>query len=592
MHIAAFESPLVAASLSHRVCAGLNTNACPDGSLEHQKDLDLSGVYTVTAEWSETQPGYALNMALQSWGIAQVELDYQEDMVCEYTIDSAITTRYSLPALASYTEPYVSPCPVFDTLAALLSYVRCYFTIDTQLYWGKIPQGYVGIALYVLKDPELKVPDPPFVPMFDLHLAQPYSALSAQLIEEAGAEWALRHLPASLSERLKDPRPLVTLGAQPYYQQVVSQPLLKVSRWKPSNQAKQAEKSTRSVWETFLIPHQQLAGYLQQWQEILYRFLPLYCQWSEQLAQQSEVLQRKQLLSPYFERSVTPMGRLAIEMESLRGLAQARLIQNPDQTLTARDLLRWPEFSRRWQLFLNDYGHCGALDLAQPRLHEQGEFWLNTLLIPWCEGRPISDLSWVQRLQAGRLWKDYEALYTLREKLWSDTLWALDQVKRRISAATSLTFQELCLQSLEGLLRDAESVNVSEEMSIITAVEHFESVSDFDGDRLQGRGLQTGLAQGVIWHGSLAMPRLPEGYQPSKTILCLSEVEAVHLPLIQQVSGVLLTRGNPWSQGSHLLREWNKPAIVQIPEAQLLAEGTPVRLNSETGVVDILDALS
>lgn len=608
MRIAAFESPLIAKA-TQRVYGMLTLAAFPTGDLEAHKSWELQGGYVAVTEVTEESDaldsasltGYALNADLQSWGVAQIELDYHEDLVLAYQHKEAITQYYTLPVKA-YTAAYVAPCPAFDNLAALLAYVRRYFTIDAQLYWGRTPQGYVGIALYalidpVLANPVLNLPAPPFTPLFDLHLAEPYSPLSSQLIEAAGTEWALRALPESISDGLKDPRPVVTLGAQPYYQRAVSQLLLKTSGWarvaSATQATRQAEKSTRSVWETFLVPHQELEGYLQQWQEILYRFLPLYCQWSERLAQQSEALQKKQILTPYFERSVTPMGRLAQEMESLRGLAQARLLQQTQQapesnTLTARELLKGTSFFRRWQLFLNDYGHCGALDLAQPRLHEQQEQWLNTLLVPWCEGRPLSDLSWPQRLWAGVLWRDYQQLYHLREKLWSDTLWALDQVKRRMLAklneaadesSESLTFVTLCHKPVEGLMGEAGDP-ADDETEPALAIE-----------RLHGVGLDTGLAQGLLWHAHPSATRLPDGYLPTQTILCLREVEAVHLPLIQQVAGVLLTHSHPWSQGSHLLREWHRPAIVQVADAHQLPEGTPIRLNSDLGVVDVLDSL-
>lgn len=622
MRIAAFESPLIAKA-SQRAYGMLTLAAFPTGDLDAHKSWELQGGYVAVAEGSDalnsaSLTGYTLNTDLQSWGVAQIELDYHEDLVLAYQRDEALTQCYTLPVKA-HTRAYVAPCPAFDSLAALLAYIRRYFTIDTQLYWGKTSQGYVGIALHALIDPvlvksALKFPDPPFTPLFDLHLAQPYSPLSSQLMEAAGTEWALRALPESISDELKDPRPIVTLGAQPYYQRAVSQLLLKTSRWtrvaSATQAARQAEKSTRSVWETFLVPHQELEGYLEQWQEILYRFLPLYCQWSERLAQQSEILQKKQILTPYFERSVTPMGRLAQEMESLRGLAQARLLQQTQQapesnTLTARELLKGTSFFRRWQLFLNDYGHCGALDLAQPRLHEQQEQWLNTLLTPWCEGRPLSDLSWPQRLWAGVLWRDYQQLYHLREKLWSDTLWALDQVKRRMLAklneaadesSESLPFVALCHPPVEGLMSEAadqagdetESVQLQQPRQPPSAVMPEPALAI---ERLHGIGLDTGLAQGLLWHADPSATRLPEGYLPTQTILCLREVEAVHLPLIQQVAGVLLTHSNPWSQGSHLLREWHRPAIVQVADAHQLPEGTPIRLNSDLGVVDVLDSL-
>jgi hypothetical protein len=622
MRIVAFESPLIAKA-NQRVHGSLVWRKFPEGDLALHKQWDLQDAY-LTSEGAHSssegrvdpQGASALNTPLQSWGIAQIELDYPEDLVLAYQSETSSTHCYALPAIA-YNAPYCAPCPVFNTLAALLAYVRCYFTIDTQLYWGKTSQGYGGIALHALVEPTPAGDGPspvPFLPMFDLHLAQPYSLLSSQLMEAAGTEWALRTLPESISDGIKDPRPLVTLGAQPYYQQAVSRALLKTSRWANTARAnKQAEKGTRSVWETFLVPHQQLAGYVQQWQEILFRFLPLYCQWSERLAQQSEALQKKQILTPYFERSVTPMGRLAQEMESLRGLAQARLIQQTQQTqqktppsepstLSPRELLRSREFSQRWQLFLNDYGHCGVLDLAQPRMHEQQEQWLSTLLSPWCEGRPLSELSWSQRAWAGVLWKDYAQLYSLREKLWSDTLWALDQVKRRMllklqeaSASGQLpewTFHELCHQSLDTLTGEAKPSQTEAlappPTDLLTAGD---SDRDSELETLQGVGLQTGLAQGLLWYAEASSTRLPAGYLPTKTILCLPEVSALHLPLIQQVAGVLVMHGNPWSQGSHLLREWNKPAIVQIRDISQLPDGTPVRLNSETGVVDVLETL-
>ncbi len=527
--------------------------------------------------WAEACFGLPAPLSpLNSWGVAQIEQEYSEDLVRTVQADGTQTSTV-LPVRFVPRAYGAVPhqVPVFADLTALLSYFRQHFTVDSLVLWGQCESGYFPMALYALHlSGEFKAH---FVPVYDLQAAQPYRHLSAQLLEAAATEWALRALPESVSDGLDDPRPLVMLGAQPYFQVAISTLLLQGQK---VNESALADEKTRAVWETFLIPHQDLSGYVKQWQEILYRSLPVFCQASHGLARQAQKLDQRDLLTPCFQRRVTLQGHIQQDSEGLRECAQ--LIQARQETrMTPQQLLRVPEMQRRWQLFLNDHGHWGSLDLSQPRLHEQATEFVQSLLCAWHTGHLQEDLTLAQRLGARLSWKTFQSLYDARENFWSNALWALDQVKRRIQEkVVDDAFWDYPPELLAA--SEMPPPAIAQDQSVAVALvfpepEHAE---------LKGVGLKTGMAKGRLWCpnvGQAAQLALPEGWTPQDTLLCLPRLQVQHWPWVAQVAGVILTEGHVFDQGSHLLREWNKPAIVQVGQHGLLTEGRWVRIDSAQG---------
>lgn len=516
---------------------------------------------------------------LQSWGFAQIEQEYSEDLVRTVQADGAqvstiLPVRFVPRAYAAATRQV----PAFAELAALLSYLRQHFTVDSLVLWGQCDSGYFPMALYALHlSGEFSSH---FVPVYDLQAVQPYRHLSGQLLEAAATEWALRALPESVTDGFDDPRPLVMLGAQPYFRVAMSALLFQGQK---VNESELADEKTRAVWETFLIPHQHLSGYLKQWQEILYRSLPVFCQASQFLAQQAQKLDQKDLLTPCFQRRVTPQGHIQQDSEGLRECAQ--LIQARQETkMTPQQLLRVPDMQRRWQLFLNDHGHWGSLDLSQPRLHEQATDFIQSLLCAWHTGHLQEELTLAQRLGARLNWKTFQSLYDARENFWSNALWALDQVKRRIQEKQNLNdafwdYPPELLEHPDTLIPcDASPVYLPVALPL----------SEVEREEISGVGLKTGMAQGRLWCPDGDCSVLPEGWTPQNTLLCLPRLQVQHWPWVAQVAGVILTEGSAFDQGSHLLREWNKPAIVQVGTHSALQSGVRLRMDSASGKIDFL----
>lgn len=542
---------------------------------------------------------------LVAWGVAQIEQDYDEDLIRWRALRSESDELRETLAVEINTQPYQGNqiCTLFETLPRLLGYIRRHFTVDTLLYWGQVEAGYFPMGVYALISDRATASAnidrpyrPPYRPVEALHTDRPYAYLSAQLIEAAGVEWVLRSLPETLTDSFEDPRPIVTLGGQPYYQTRVSRHVL--SDLKPRTLLANTA-NLRALWETFLIPHQQVTGYVSQWQEILYRSLPLYCQLSEILRDQAQTLNDKEILTPFFQLRVTPQGRIRQDIEGLRENAQL-LQARHEEPLTPRQLLRVPDFRRRWQLFLHDHGHWGSLDLSAPRLHACSDLWLRSLLTPWHTGYLSDHLAWQQQLWSSVFWKRFQKLYLAREQFWSDALWAFDQVQRRLHEKLSAPELRAGYDTENFFDYGPEEWPVSQEA--VAPCDENEAVSEsfvlsFEvsvPDQLQGQGLHTGGARGRIWkpllnalRGDLqeALAQMTPPERPQDTILCLDELSVLHWPWVAQCAGVLLSGGDPLGHQSHLLREWNIPAIVQVSGLSAWPEGTWVRLDSYAGKV-------
>ncbi len=588
--------PSVSAQLhiAHLPVKPLADYASPSG------ETDSPGVeYTAPGDVSPNALAVIPCPALKSWGIAKIEHAYAEDPVLR--VDVSRTDGTSSQA-SRFEHLEAKPGTADGTLPALLYQIRRNYRTDCWLYWGETESEYLPLAVFSQAEQ--------LTPFFDIAFGQPYTPLAADLMEAAGIEWALRQLPDKhpLLQHEEQPRPLVMWGGIPHLNITVTRDLLPGTpgaeqrhfnpldyyRWYTLR--RHLKHTTRSVWETFLIPHQQLSGDVSQWQEIYFRFLPAYAKLSALIWAYGHSLMSQGLLSPGFLRSVTHMGRMAPELSQLREVAQALMVQQKEPGL------QWAKrsgFRHRWQMFLNDYGFLGALDLAQPRIMESQEAWFSAIASPWHPGLPQDTPTLKERLTSP-VWQDFQRLYALRDLLFSDTLWALYQVKQRILKKLPdwvntgrlektedfwhLNQEEVSKRDQTGTTEFSPGHLILQDLLTTTKAE---AVSNTE---LTGTGLNNGMAQGRIWRPNNVATPLPEGFFPGDTILCLPVFDFTHLPLLQQVSGVLLAQGHALSHSSHLLREWNRPAIVNVKGLEQLKQGDEVRIDSATGTVYRLEA--
>jgi pyruvate,water dikinase len=74
-----------------------------------------------------------------------------------------------------------------------------------------------------------------------------------------------------------------------------------------------------------------------------------------------------------------------------------------------------------------------------------------------------------------------------------------------------------------------------------------------------------------------------------QTILVVPYTDSGWMPLLARASGLISQVGGRLSHGAIVAREYGIPAVMNVPNAtNLLKDGQRVRLDGETGTIDIL----
>ncbi len=74
-----------------------------------------------------------------------------------------------------------------------------------------------------------------------------------------------------------------------------------------------------------------------------------------------------------------------------------------------------------------------------------------------------------------------------------------------------------------------------------------------------------------------------------ETILVVPYTDAGWTSMLVQVGGIISEVGGSLSHGAIIAREYGIPAVMDIPQAtQLLRDGQKVRLDGQTGIIEIL----
>ncbi|VEP12392.1 Phosphoenolpyruvate synthase/pyruvate phosphate dikinase [Hyella patelloides LEGE 07179] len=105
---------------------------------------------------------------------------------------------------------------------------------------------------------------------------------------------------------------------------------------------------------------------------------------------------------------------------------------------------------------------------------------------------------------------------------------------------------------------------------------------------LSGIGTSQGQIEGTI----KVVSNLQQNIQniDKKTILVVPYTDAGWSPLLALAGGLIAEVGGRLSHGAIIAREYGIPAVMDIPYAtQLLHDGKKVRINGQTGIVEILD---
>lgn len=556
-----------------------------------------------------------LDQPLADWGLAILESVYEEDVVYNHKGE-----QWQLPRLNILEPENVEPAPGPDPLAWLFMQVRSLLgERDWLVYWG-LKEGVYH--LLAVRPWGLECPTEWSRPL-DLPYPQQLMPLSAGILQAAADEWRGR-LDKSLLEIEQQPFIwLEQIGGQLWWNQAEIQRLLAPPRGK-THLAKQAwqlwqvqrvcRQATRGMWETFLIPHSRLSGFLDQWQELLRLFLGPFWQLSQQMEQIHSRLDQGQGIQGFLSRHLSPSSRMQHRLYPLRESVQQMLINQDGQRPSIAQLLRYPEFRKTWQLFLSDFGHfsTAGFDLQAPRFSDQPSLLIETMMLPWRVGGASQDENWREWLSQP-LWLAFKQLHELREHLISDTLWALHQVRQRLLEHLQPLLNAEHLQhadefwllwpeearQLENrpinrqLLAQRKQLWSAEAQVLERAASSFGSPKNVQPDsqswplEISAIGLKNGMAQGLAWCLNKPQFALPQGMMPQHTILVTPTVDSGWIPCLAQVTGVILTAARQDSRSALLLQELNLPSVI-LTEPIALHSGQELRLNADTDQLVIL----
>lgn len=119
---------------------------------------------------------------------------------------------------------------------------------------------------------------------------------------------------------------------------------------------------------------------------------------------------------------------------------------------------------------------------------------------------------------------------------------------------------------------------------------------DFEYDRVVGEELPAGMFRGVGTSGGVVegTARIVHdlkdiGRVQDREILITASTDPGWTPVFMLLSGILLESGGMLAHGSCLAREYGMPAVQLSGATRLIPDGARIRINGDTGAVEILD---
>ena len=309
------------------------------------------------------------------------------------------------------------------------------------------------------------------------------------------------------------------------------------------------------------------------------------------------LLHRWGMLDP---RHVHPVPSLLDDLAPLRLVAAERA-----RVRAALERGSVPEhrgFRSLWQAFLNQHGHIGLLDLAEPRAHEQPDVWLRSLptLQTNAEVAPPPGLLTiltapvrraVRRLLTARVAVAGEAFRTmarLRAALQHHAVRLTDEGRLPSPEAIWLLAPDEVARLDAGwtppnAALTERATEHRRHSTLATAPESHES------GRLTGSPIAAGDISGRVWIPS----RPSEMPPPSPTGEPLILVVPAWLPALARAAGVVVEAADPLGSGCALLQHLRCPALAGVRAAtRRLAPGDRSHLTAtaDSGYVQPLRA--
>ena len=324
---------------------------------------------------------------------------------------------------------------------------------------------------------------------------------------------------------------------------------------------------------------------------------------------------------------VTSMQSLAIIAADTQNLiAKEQITMNSCASLFAylAENTEGESIINRFNHWLTQYGYLGDVttDIAVPRWFDNprparemfSRFFFDSVACKQAQAiNRESSASWLDKLVQNRLNLKGKVSATYSKLLahlrWSflalETIWLSENL---LSQAGDIFFLELA--EIREIVAITNQFNIKQkietrqhlwqqeqELKMIPYLVYGNPDSDqllFDSSNLTKSNILTGIgtSSGQIEGTIKVVSNLQQNTQniDKKTILVVPYTDAGWSSLLTLAGGLIAEVGGRLSHGAIIAREYGIPAVMDIPYAtQLLHDGKKVRINGQTGIIEILD---
>ena len=322
------------------------------------------------------------------------------------------------------------------------------------------------------------------------------------------------------------------------------------------------------------------------------------------------LLRRLGVLDAHFESLETPGTRIMSDLRTIARRAEAS--PKARAALGAGQIPEDAELRQLWERWLADHGHRGRFesDIAEPRFHEDPQTTLMlAATLPTRARASTPDRGW--RVKATvPLWLIGRRALVAREELRTQAMRGFDVHRaalRRLAeiavadgrlpdaaALWDMTVGELRALdtgdriTLEWLTERRAEIARHAAIDVPEVRRRFGTVDASAPPDGSGIPLYPGTVEGRAWVLTSPSTELPDGFDPSTTILVARSVDAGWVPTFGLVAGVAVDIGGDLSHGSIILRELAMPAITNTRGmTKQLSTGDRVTLDARAGQLTI-----